>query len=186
MKYINRKFVWLILSFIVFSFQADAQKEKTVSKNSAEQAYQTLLKTDLFALGGTGYAGETSQGEEALEVLLEGEEPIEALKNLVRNASPEGGLYALFGLRALKCDCFDEEVKIFLARSETGERKGRGREKLGAGMVNRMTGCLGYAQTRVEVTEEIKTGKFDSYIEFKNKQKNRKLTPLQEQLVRKN
>lgn len=167
MKFINRKFVWLILSLIVFSLQTNAQSRtfaKPVPKDTVEQAYQTLLKVDLFAIGGIGYAGQISDGEKALKVLLEGEESITDLKSLVKDATPEGGLYALLGLRMLKCECFEEEVKNFLNKPELGERTIWGSRKLEAGMVSRMSGCFGFSERRVEVAENIRTGKFDYWI----------------------
>jgi len=163
MKLINRKFVWLILSLIVFSLQTKAQGtafEKPVSKDDPKQAYQTLLKVDLFALGGTGYSGEIFRGEKALSVLLEdGEKSIEALKSLVKDASPEGGLYALIGLHALKCDCFEEEFKAYLAKPEPDK------------MVQRLSGCIGFSENAVDLAKKIKDGEFDSYFERKIKAK---------------
>lgn len=167
MKFINQKSVWLILSFIAFSFQANALStafDKPVPKDSAEQAYQILLKADLFALGGTGYAGKISDGEKALKILLNDEESFANLKNLVKDATPEGGLYALLGLRMLKCDCFEEEARTFLNKPEPGERIIWGNRKLEAGMISRMSGCIAFSEKRDDVAEKIKTGKFDFWI----------------------
>ena len=112
MKFINRKFVWLILSLFVLSIQANAQEktfDESVLSDKGKQAYQTLLKVDLFALFGISYSGETSKGELALDDLLTEKESTNAFKSLIKNATPEGGLYALLGLKMLNCDCFKEE-----------------------------------------------------------------------------
>ena len=178
MKFTNQKFVGLILSLVVLVFQVNAQVsagDKPISKISREQAYQTLLKVDLFALGGIGYGGETSKGEESLNILLEEKEPIADLKRLIKDATPESGLYALLGLRILKCDCFEEEFKTFLAKPELGERKiWSGTLLVAAGTVQRMEGCIVFSEKRVEVAENIKSGKFDYWIKWKAKLKESK------------
>ena len=172
MKFTNRKFIWLILILAAFSFSLNAQEkdfDDSVLSEKGKWAYQTLLKVDLFAVGGIGYGGETSKGEESLNILLDENEPISALKRLLRDATPEGELYALLGLRILKCDCFEEEFNTFLAKPEVGERKAWGRSKLAAGKVMRMAGCMGFSEKRVEAAENIKSGKFDDWIKRREK-----------------
>ncbi len=168
MKFINQKFAWLILSLIVFSFQSNAQEktfDSSVLSAEGKKAYQELLKIDTFAIGGVGYSGTTSKGEEALIILVKEKEAISALKELAKTALPEGGLYGIFGLKILKCDCFDEEFEEFINKRELGERKIWGGLKISSGNVHMMAGCLGFAEKRVEVAEKIKSGEFDSYIE---------------------
>ena len=116
MKFINRKFVWLILSLIVFSLQTNAQDktfDESVLSESGKQAYQTLLKIQLFAIGGIGYGGETSEGEKAFDILLEDKEAIVAFKSLVKKGTLEGGMYGLFGLKMFECDCFQNELESY-------------------------------------------------------------------------
>lgn len=113
MKHINRKFVWLILSLIIFSLQVKAQQEKfdaTVLSENGRKAYQTLLKIELFAIGGIEYSGETSDGEKAFDILIEEKEAESAFKNLAKNGTLEGGLYGLLGLKMLDCNCFQNEL----------------------------------------------------------------------------
>jgi hypothetical protein len=116
MKFINRKFVWLILSLFVFSLQTNAQVKtfnKSILSESGKTAYQTLLKIKLFAIGGIGYGGETSEGEKVFNVLLEDKEAILAFKDLVINGTLEGGMYGLFGLNMIDCDCFQNELEKY-------------------------------------------------------------------------
>ncbi len=116
MKLINRKVVWLILSLFMFSFQANAQEktfDDSVLSESGKQAYQTLLKIRLFAIGGIGYNGKTSEGEKAFDVLLEDKEVILAFKSLVKKGTLEGGMYGLFGLKMIDCDCFKSEFESY-------------------------------------------------------------------------
>ena len=116
MKFINRKFVWLILSLVVFSLQAKAQEktfDESVLSEKGKQAYQTLLKIKLFAIGGIGYGGETSEGEKAFDTLLAEKEATSAYKSLVKAATLEGSFYGLFGLKMKDCDCYQDEFAGF-------------------------------------------------------------------------
>lgn len=82
----------------------------SVLSEKGRNAYSTLSNVRLFATGGVGYGGETPEGLKALEVLIEEKKAISAFKSLVTSATLEGGLYGLFGLRMLNCDCFDSEL----------------------------------------------------------------------------
>ena len=100
MKFTNRKFVWLILSLIFISSQAIAQEkifDELILSESGKQSYQKLLKINLFAVGGIGYGGVTSEGEKAFDVLVEEKESTAAFKSLVKNATVEGAFYGIFG-----------------------------------------------------------------------------------------
>jgi hypothetical protein len=160
---------YFLTALLVFSFsQTFAQEnvfDDSVLSENGKQAYQTLLKMDTFAIGGIGYGGSTSKGEEALIILLKEKEAISALKELAEKALPEGGLYGIFGLKVLKCDCFNVEFEKFINKPELGERKIWGGLKISSGNVHMMSGCLGFAEKRVEVAEKIKSNEFDSYIE---------------------
>jgi hypothetical protein len=153
----------LFISVIVLATQATAQQsslDELMLTEKGKAAYQTLLKVDLFAIGGIGYGGSTSEGEEALDVLLDEKKAVNAFRSLVTSATPEGGLYALFGLRALKCECFKEEVENYKSLPEPPERKTKFGIIVPARAVKRMSGCLGFSQQRLEVTEEIESGKW--------------------------
>jgi hypothetical protein len=97
----------------------------------AKQAYQKLLKMDTFAIGGTGYSGETSAGEKELDSLLKEIGAVPALRLLVREGTNEGSLYGLVGLNLLGCDCYQEELTWF--------RKNR--IEAGVGPIREMSGC---------------------------------------------
>jgi hypothetical protein len=166
MKFINRKFVWLILSSIVFSFQVNAQErsfDESALSAKGKQAFQKLLKVELFALGPISSSARTSDGELALDILIKEKKAISSLKSLIKNATPEGGLYALFGLRKLKADSFDERLKNFKSRSELAER-GEGFDKIPKAEVRRMDGCESFTENRLKVADEIVSGKFDTWL----------------------
>ena len=116
MKFINRKFIWLILIVAAFSVSSNAQEkdfDDSVLSEKGNQAYQTLLEVDLFAIGGIGYSGKISEGERAFDVLIEEKEADSAFKSLVKNGTLEGGMYGLFGLKVIDCDCFQDEIESF-------------------------------------------------------------------------
>jgi len=127
MKNTNRKFIWLILSLLVFSFQVNAQEktfDESVLTESGKPAYQTLLKIKLFAIGGIGYGGETSEGEKAFDILLEDKEAISAFKSLVKKGTMEGGMYGLFGLKIIGCNCFQDEFEKYKKEKISNDNKG--------------------------------------------------------------
>lgn len=107
--------VALILVIVMLSgFVAVASGQQTTFNKSAltfqgQRAFDELRRIKLFAIGGIGYGGETSKGELALDVLIEEKESLEAFKQLIQNGTTEGAMYGLFGLRMLRCDCFDKE-----------------------------------------------------------------------------
>jgi hypothetical protein len=166
MKFINRKFVWLILSLIVFSFQVQAQSKgfnESILSDTGKQAYQNLLKADIFALGPIGASARTSDGELALDILVREKEVVSSLKSLVENATPEGALYALFGLRKLKSDSFEQYLKIFNSKPELAER-GESFDKIPKAKVRRMDGCTLFFDTKLKVANDIVNGEFDSWL----------------------
>jgi hypothetical protein len=161
MRLLMQKFVWVILSFFVAAFQVNAQvetKDKTAPKIDAERAYQTLLKVDLFALGETGYGGATSKGEEALDILLKENEPVPVLRKLIKEASPEGKLYGLLGLKILNCECFMEELNNIKNLPLPPARKdlyGQTNE----GQVRRMIGCILFQENWADIVSNIENEK---------------------------
>ncbi|HQU84988.1 MAG TPA: hypothetical protein PKY59_17745 [Pyrinomonadaceae bacterium] len=116
MKIANRYFIWCFLSLFIFSTYVNAQEKtfnESVLSEKGKQAYLNLLKVELYAVGGIGYGGETSNGVIFFDVLLEEKEAISAFKNLVNKGTIEGATYGLLGLKMLDCDCFSFEVEKF-------------------------------------------------------------------------
>ncbi len=88
--------------------------------NLSEQgksAYCTLSTVDAFNVGGFGLASATYKGEKALRVLLNEKHSLNAFKNLLDYATPEGQMYGLIGLYIKDKSSFDDEVKLFRVRS---------------------------------------------------------------------
>jgi len=61
-------------------------------------AYHKVKKASCFSIGPTGYAGQPSDAERAVNLLMNEQDAVESLKSLLREASAEGQLYALYGL----------------------------------------------------------------------------------------
>ncbi|MEZ5427503.1 MAG: hypothetical protein R2747_14620 [Pyrinomonadaceae bacterium] len=153
----------VILLMVFLTFQANAQEkgfDESVLSENGRQAYRTLLKTELFAIGPIYASAEVSVGERALDVLVGEKEAVPALRALVEKAMPEGGLYALLGLQKLEPDSFDKYLETFRKKPELAER-GDDFDKIPGGEVKRMDGCSGFTEKRTAVADAIKGGEFD-------------------------
>jgi len=169
MKYLIRKSIWLMLSMLVFAGQTMAQSKgfsPFVLSIEGKTAYEQLLKVELFAFGGTGFGGGISKGETALDILVKDKQAISAFKNLISAGSPEGGLYALVGLKMLRCDCFNDALSEYKGLAERAEKEDlpsvNGQIDLGAlvekASVKRMSGCFLFHEKRLKVAEDIEKG----------------------------
>jgi hypothetical protein len=166
MKPLKQRSIWLVLSLLVLFMQASAQEkafDPSVLSAEGNQAYQALTKVDTFAIGGVGYAVATSVGEKSLDVLIGEDKAVSALKGLIDTATPEGGLYAVLGLKTLKCECLETEVKRFNARSFS-ERERWGRTIVGSEDVTTMSGCIVGSEKKSDVLKEILTGNYDEWV----------------------
>lgn len=104
------QYVGLIFLLAPTMVAQDKPFDSSSLSEAGRQAYQFLLKERVFAIGGVGYGGETSKGELALDVLIEEKNALDALRQLISDASSEGAVYGLFGLRMLGCECYTAEL----------------------------------------------------------------------------
>jgi hypothetical protein len=115
-KLMSRHRIFLLVAGVLLfhaSYAQDKMFDDSVLTQAGRQAYRTLLKEELFAVSGIGYSGETSQGEDAFNILVDEKEAVAAFRSLTRDATIEGGLYGLYGLRWKDCDCFQTEYLKF-------------------------------------------------------------------------
>jgi hypothetical protein len=116
-SHLKRTSTLLLLGIIapLLNTWAAPRSEFDVAKLSDDgrNAYQKLLNVRLFAIGGVGFGAQTSTGELALHVLLNEKEATAALKSLVHDATPEGSLYGLLGLRLSNLAVFKVEVENY-------------------------------------------------------------------------
>ena len=145
-------------------FDGDSYKLTEAGK----KAFESLKNETTFALGGIGYGGEMSEGEEAMRVLLAEAHGSMALYQLATTDAGAGGLYGMFGLRVIKSDCFSSAYKAFGELPDKGETSGR-HEKLGASEVGHMSGCLYYVRKRKDIAGDIFRGKLDPWIKTINR-----------------
>jgi len=97
---------------LLFSLTITAQSDvfdQSFLSEKGKQAYSTLVRVQMFSVGGIGYSGQTSKGELALDVLIEENQATLSFKQLIADGTLEGGLYGVVGLKMLGCDCFDQE-----------------------------------------------------------------------------
>ena len=166
MKLLKQKLIWLTFGLVVFAGQATAQNksfDQSVLSVDGKKAYEALLKVNLFAIGPIGYGASTPAGKESLDILIGEDLAVSALKSLIGEATPEGGLYAVLGLKTLKCECLDDEVKKFNDRTFS-ERKRWGRGVVASENVSRMSGCIAFEEKRSDVLERIIKGEYDNWI----------------------
>lgn len=111
-------------------------------------AAERLTTIELFAFGGIGFAGTTSDGEKAFRLVMEKphEEALRTMEEVFANGSAAAKSYALVGIRTLAPARF-ETLYQSVAHS---------REK-----VHTMSGCIGGTRTLQELANEIRSGAYN-------------------------
>ncbi len=143
-------FFFVISVFVLPTSATNAQMAKREPPLNANemQAFRTLKKVDYFANGSVGIRGGTSEGETALNVLLNEKNGPVVLRALLKTATPAGKLYALLGLRRMGNVREAAEVA-----SALGAQKG---------FVNIRRGCMGSRETIRAVATQIQKGRIVS------------------------
>ncbi len=115
------------------------------------KSVERLSATNMFAFGGTGFAGVTSQGEKDLRVVLAQPRSaaLAALNDLYASGDVQAKLYAIAGMRKLKSDRYREVL---------GEAEKSGVE------VRVMRGCIVSKRPFSEVARSIDRGVFDAFL----------------------
>ncbi|MBK9155029.1 MAG: hypothetical protein IPM25_12565 [Chloracidobacterium sp.] len=170
MRLLVKSLIWLCLSILALSCQTPEQSvelprlveerrfDPSLLSDIGKNAYEKLAAIDLFAVGGIGEAGETSPGELALRDLAHEKEAVAALRQLVTESTPEGGLYALLGLKLLRCDCFEVEHARFAGLPDRESQIDTGGLQMKKGEIRRMAGCEIYSEDRLKVAKDIAEG----------------------------
>jgi hypothetical protein len=111
-------------------------------------AAERLTTIELFAFGGIGFAGKTSEGEMPFRVVMEKPhgEALRSMEEIFANGSAAAKSYALVGVRKLAPERF-EALYQSIAHSQ---------EK-----VHTMSGCIGSTRTLKELANEIRSGAYD-------------------------
>lgn len=119
-----------------------------VSTGWAEErdAFSQIATAKLFAFGGVGFAGTTTEGELAFRKIFASNTAEADFLRLLEQANPQGRSYALVGLRLKNLERFRERVKPFL-RSRT--------------TVETAAGCIPRTMTEAELAADINAGRYD-------------------------
>ncbi|HEX5226446.1 MAG TPA: hypothetical protein VFW44_01995 [Bryobacteraceae bacterium] len=112
---------------------------------------ERIAKTEVFAFGGIGYAGVTSDGEKDFRriVALDPAEAIPIFERVYAEGNPQAKAYALAGLRKL-------------APSRMAELR-QGLDGTG-GQVHTMRGCIGSDAPLREIAGNIAAGEYDAWL----------------------
>ncbi|HEY8996264.1 MAG TPA: hypothetical protein VIM60_00115 [Edaphobacter sp.] len=106
---------------------------------------QHLAKVHQFAIGGVGFAGQTSPGEKDFRVILQDAEAAAAFDDLFAHGNNEAKAYALLGLHQLNPSRFQE---LYASLSNSGEE------------LETMQGCIISKAKLKEVARQISEGGF--------------------------
>lgn len=110
------------------------------------QKAQTTLKTaPYFAMGGVGFAGQTSPGEKALRVLLKEKDATTAFQTLLKEANSAGQLYALLGMKQTDPKLFAQVVVPYRKKMDK---------------VKTMAGCIADELTVSNIITNIEQGRY--------------------------
>lgn len=115
-------------------------------------ALQRLKTTEVFAFGGIGFAGTTSEGEKAFKVVmsLSHDKAIAAFESLYTTGNPQAKGYALAGLRKLDKMKFNA---LFKSAVTSNLR------------VRTENGCFISDHSLGEIAKSLDSGKYDLWIQ---------------------
>ena len=135
----------LAASLILVAWRSFAADSSTPLQNP-EQAYQQLLSIKCFAFGGVGYAGIPSRGELCFKKVLSSANALQRFKAVLTNGTPEGKLYALFGIRQIFRSDFAAQAESVLKENPR---------------VTTMSGCIMRHEPATNVVARIAAGYYD-------------------------
>jgi hypothetical protein len=148
-------FKYIILSLLISSF-ALSQSIKLAGDRkptNSQDAYTELLKVEYFAFGGVGFAGQTSDGENAFRMILSSSKAKKYFELVMTKRNMPAKLYALCGLRELDTTLFLQRLKDY---SDTTVQ------------VSTMRGCIRDDERFTDIVQEIRTGFYDLFTHRKH------------------
>ncbi len=149
-------FVFLFIAIVPLIFSCKNPDWDSTSHNrgyeqseswTPRDGYEHLCAIKKFAFGGVGYGGVTSYGELAFHAVLKSPKAAEIFRDACVQATDEGKLYALCGLRQTDREAYDHYVATF--RTETKQ-------------VRTQSGCIVTDKPMSLVVQEIANGTYDS------------------------
>lgn len=109
-------------------------------------SFQKLENTPLFAFGGIGFAGTTSEGELAFHEVLISQSAENDFRRLLKSGNAPAKCYALVGLRLKNRAAFDKHVKLLITSKEE---------------VQTCSGCIKSKMSMSYLVASIQSGTFD-------------------------
>lgn len=135
--------------------QQEQRTDFAANDRARAAAQQTLAHVSFFAIGGVGFAGSRSEGEEALRSLLKEKRAVPVLRELLQTATPEGKLYALLGLAVAAPQEFARQVPAYLSSATP---------------VHVMRGCLASQDTTANIVKPLTWGGYQNILAAAAKQ----------------
>jgi hypothetical protein len=144
-------FLSLLISSIALSQSIKLKGDRKLT--NSQDAYKELLKVEYFAFGGVGFAGQTSDGENAFRMILSSSKAKKYFELVLSKNNMPAKLYALCGLRELDTSLFLQKVKDY---SDTTVQ------------VSTMHGCIRDNERFTDIVQAIRTGFYDLFIHRKH------------------
>jgi hypothetical protein len=133
---------WVPLVLLIATFFAKAQ-------NTRSEAIERISRTNVFAFGGVGFAGTTSDGEKDFRVIISLPSAAKDFETIYATGTPEAKGYALAGMRELAKVRFKELLRSLQSSQAQLET---------------MQGCIRERRSLVKVAREIDSGRYDIWI----------------------
>jgi hypothetical protein len=115
------------------------------AQNGPDMAFERLSNVEVFAFGGVGYAGTTSQGERDFLLLMSTRNALAVMQKLLREGNPQAAGYALAGIRELDRKKFQELAKPLQTSTY---------------IVKTMSGCIVQPEKIAAVIQRISAGRY--------------------------
>jgi hypothetical protein len=138
-----------ILSFALIA--SEAHWKANAAHEKADIAQETLEVARVFAFGGIGFAGTTSQEELAFRsiLILPSDTAKQRLERLYLSGNPQAMSYALAGMRKLD----RKRCAELIASARTSDAT-----------VHTMSGCIMTNEKLRKIADELDSGKYDPWL----------------------
>lgn len=131
-----------------------------VRRGQADQAFRTLTHSKVFNLGGFGFTLGVTPEERAFRLLLNTRNSGVLFRRLLREANPEGQLFALYGLYLEDREAFKVEAER-LKYDDGPPERWDGIIFIEKSKIRSAEGCIVFRQDRPKLIERMAKGGFD-------------------------
>jgi hypothetical protein len=124
------------------------------------KAFRTLTHAQIFNLGGFGFGQTMTREEEAFRLLRNAGNSVASFQSLLREANPEGQLYALYGLYLEDAQLFKNAAER-LKHDAGPPARWDGFRFIEKGKIRFGEGCVAGPKDRCILLEQMANGHFD-------------------------